>query len=168
MTSINQEQVFPASERLATEYSEEDEESHGFRLKVMQRLLVQWADCYLATAISLLLYAAYIQGKLAGTLVLGPLILLDGRLIVQCVSRWRADEAPEQYKAQMKALYRLELLEHSCTLLCKLLLIISLSTSSLPLASCIFPLAFHLIIRFLFRETSLNDCYAFSGMVSVT
>jgi len=165
MIPINPEQVFPVSERLATEYSEDDEESRSFRLKIMQRLLVQWADCYLAIALALLLYACYVQGQLAGALVLAPLIALDGRLILQCGIRWRADEAPDQFKQQMKVLYHLELLEHSCTLLCKVLAVISLTTSSLPLISSVLPLALHLVIRFLYRETSLNDCYAFSGMV---
>lgn len=165
MIPLSQDQVFPVSERLATEYSEDDEETRSFRQKIMQRLLSQWGDCYLAIALALLLYAFYLQGEVAGTLVLAPLIALDGKLIVQCGVWWRANEAPEQFKAQMERMYGLEVLEHSCTLLCKALLAISLSTSFLPLLSCALPLSFHLVIRFLYRETALNDCYAFSGMV---
>lgn len=159
------EPVFPVNERLATEYSEDDEESQSFRLQVIQQLLSQWADCYLATALALLLYLASIKVGLEVKLVLAPLAVLDLKLIVQAGRRLRANAGPEQYKAQMKSLHLLETMEHSCTLLCKVLLATALSTSAVPFAVAAIPLALHLLIRFLYRETSLSDCYAFSGMV---
>lgn len=165
MILSNPEPTFPVNERLATEYSEEDEESHNFQLQVIEQLLSQWADCYLATALALLLYLAYWQEGLEVTLVLAPLAALDVKLIVQTGRRWRANTSPDHYKAQMKAQCLLETMEHSCTLLCKVLLATALTTSAVPLASAAIPLAFHLVIRFLCRETSLSDCYAFSGMV---
>ena len=159
---------FPINERLATEYNEEDEESRNFRLQAMRQLLMQWADCYLATALALLLSVAYVQERLGIALVLVPLAVLDVKLIVQAGRRWRGNECPEQFKAQMKELNLLEVLEHSCTLICKLLTATALTYSSVPLVSGALPLAFHLVIRFCYREASLSDCYAFSGMVSTT
>lgn len=165
MISINPEPSFPISERLATEYSEDDEETRVFRLNVMERLLMQWADCYLAIALALMCYAGYVNGVVGVGWVLVPLIGLDVKLIGTTAIRWRRNDAPEQFKAQMKTLNLLELLEHSCTLLCKLLICISLLLPKVPLVTGSIPLTFHLILRFLYHETSLNDCYAFSGMV---
>lgn len=168
MIPVLPEPDFPINERLATEYNEEDEESHNFRLQAMRQLLTQWADCYLATAIALLLSVAYVQERMGLALVLAPLAVLDVKLIVQAGRRWKRNEGPEQYKAQMKELNLLEVFEHSCTLICKLLIATALTFSAVPLVSGALPLAFHLVIRFCYRETSLSDCYAFSGMVSTT
>lgn len=168
MIPIIPEADFPISERLATENNEENEETRNFRVQAMGELLSQWADCYLAIGISLLLAVAYVQERLGIALVLVPLAVLDVKLIIQAGRRWKRNEVPEQYKAEMKEMYLLEVVEHSCTLICKLLAATALTITAFPLVVSALPLAFHLIIRFCYRETSLSDCYAFSGMVSIT